>query len=260
MIDDVVILSDTMYGKMENGVQVGQAPIPDGLKSLPDSKLRLALRDIENLPEVLTAAPLPPTEKPVPVPYHEHEQGPVQPHEHDLIPHIHHLREEDEERVKAIELGSKIRDADLLKITGELRGDILRHEHPGYAAVGHIHTDVAAALESLQRQLLTESKHVHDEAPAHRHPETALLDDGFADLKATVITLGKMVEGLTNRLIELENKPPVNLAHTHSEFATAEALDAHLREMNNKAVYYTAELSNEDTGGKKRFIVQEASK
>ena len=258
---DVKILNDQMYGvEDDNGVQTAQKPIPDSLKSLPDKKLRLALRELENMPPVEVAEPLPPAEKKEQVAYHEHPEYLLQmpAHSHDLTPHIHLMGDDVKARFEEDEKAAKVTEARLLQLTGELRGDMLTHEHPGYAAVAHTHADLVAAIELTERKLAIQEKHVHEEAPAHLHPEFGDIRNDLADLRSTVIGLGRLITELSERVLAVEQKPAPQLEHRHEEYATTEQFESHLRDVKNRPVYFTAEISNETVSGKKRFIVEEA--
>lgn len=255
---DIQILSDSMFGVIDdNGVQVGQEAIPENLKSLPDFKLRQALRELKQMPPVEIAAPLPPTEVPVQVAYHEHPEH-THEHSHEIQPHIHLMGDDVKERFEEDERIAKINAANILQVTGELRGDILTHEHPGYAAARHGHEDLLAAVDQVDRRVAVQERHVHEDSPPHAHAELALLRSDIDDIKATLGQFSKLLAEFENRITLLELKPAPVLEHTHDEFATQEGLDAHLREVQNRPVYYTAELSSQEVNGQKRFIVQEA--
>lgn len=258
MIDDIQILSDSMYGVMEKGVQTLQKPIPEHLKPLSDKKLRLELRRLENMPEVEVAEPLPFEETPAPVAYHEHPQylSEMPTHSHEMQPHIHLMGDDVKERFETNERLAKITEANLLKVTGELRGDMLTHEHPGYAEAGHRHPEVAAALSSLETRISIQEQHTHQ--TAHEHEEYGQLAQQILRQSEVIRVLENSIEQLTNRVIELEQRPVGIGVHTHDEYAKAADLESHLSEVRNRAVYYTAELSNEERGGKRRFIVEEA--
>lgn len=260
---DIKILSDQMYGvEDDSGVQIAQKPIPDELKSLSDTTLRLRLRDIEQMPPVEVAAPLPPTEKPVQVAHHEHPEylREMPTHSHELHPHGHMLRDEDEKRLAGLEFDSRVQGADLLRVTGELRGDILRHDHPGYSGIGHQHEDVNAIVETLTRRADTQLEHFIKHEHPHDHPEIAALMEQLVGLRATVNTMSLVIERLGNRITELEARPmPESIRPDMAEIdRLREELFGHITEINNRPVYYTAELSQHEQGGVRKFVVQEA--
>jgi hypothetical protein len=187
-VNDIKIDGEN-YGLEQDGVQVQSGPVlPEwrteanessrALKDVIAEKLGVSIVSTVSFGEAEAAAP------------HEHPEylTAVPEHDHPFQPHVHMLRDEDEARVKGIEQDVKVTNARLLQITGELRGDILTHDHRGYSSVLHGHDDLKNAIELVDSKLLILSKHEHD--TSHAHPE-------INDLLAQIVRLQGNVRDLT---------------------------------------------------------------
>lgn len=207
---DIKILNDEMFAVIDdNGVQVGQKPIPDALKSLPDFKLRAALRELEQMPPVEVAAPLPPTEAPVQVAYHVHPEH-LPAHGHPLLEHSHDYLSElpPHEHGRALDSEAIVnRGIAKLEVAVErIDREASRHSHPlethshphshedvlktiagvsetvAEISRGHSHSEIFVAIGNAETAIsAVDAKigtHSHPQAPlpAHSHPE---LDAAF---------------------------------------------------------------------------------
>lgn len=241
--------------------QIRQAPIPDDWK-VEASVAHRALQDViaEHEGVVIVSTEATAEVKAsggfVPAPHEHPEYMTALPdHQHNFIPHVHLLREEDEKRIAGIEFDAKVDAANLLQITGELRGNLLTHTHRDFAAVGHQHDDLIAELQLTNRKLSVIEASVPTEVPVHYHPEFYDLREQMDDLKASIIAMGRLVTDISTRLVALEMKPPVDTVHVHPEFALAEDFESFKAQPRNR--WKVEEISSQDFGNRKRFIVEE---
>lgn len=169
---DVKILSDAMYAVLNlEGIEIAQKPIPDDLKSLSDTKLRLALRDLELMPPIEVAEPLPPGKIPERVPYHEHPEALTRlpAHDHPLAEHSHPHEHERALVTEAI-LEKKVGDVD--RFVARVQDEFRSHNHqPTPHEHAHTHEDILESQAKTQEIVSGLALQVGDATRSHSHAE-----------------------------------------------------------------------------------------
>lgn len=166
------------------------------------------------------------------------------------------------------EAGLRGSDAALADFRQRLAAHAHPHVHEDFLAevvavkqafASHRHEEFSAALEQLTRRISVQEAHVHAEAAAHSHPDSSLLVGQIAELQNTVLAMSAVIERLNTRIGDLEARPTVELAPLNEAIGQLRAeFQTHIVEVSNRPVYFTAELSNFEQGGKRKFVVEEA--